>query len=269
MGKARTALKDFDDLPDDKLEALPTLPGTIYKDTNFRLDMQGMTTPVTEKRNKQVVVIEPAKHNLQIQVNKNTTVSTLKKAVPNTVAGPILVPSDAPCTSTTDLPVPRGKSDEQEDGRGVEVAILTPYALYVLQPLPLARRRLRSPSPPPSASAAALEADKDDAGNGQRRCASGKGAGRSRERRGSARTDTSTQHAFHAHAALELRGQHLPLCRVRRAAPVLEVHIRLARLRVLVDFPSLASSANTSPLRSAATPRAVGHDAGREDALLG
>lgn len=31
----------------------------------------------------------PAKHNLQIQVNKGTGISTLKKAAPKTVAGPV------------------------------------------------------------------------------------------------------------------------------------------------------------------------------------
>jgi hypothetical protein len=42
MGKASKALKDFiDDIPDSDLEALPTTPGTIHSDIDFRLDMQG------------------------------------------------------------------------------------------------------------------------------------------------------------------------------------------------------------------------------------
>lgn len=32
------------------------------------------------------------KHNLQVQVNKGTSISSLKKLVPSTVAGPVLVP---------------------------------------------------------------------------------------------------------------------------------------------------------------------------------
>ena len=33
---------------------------------------------------------KPPKHNLQIQVNKGTSISTLKKVAPKTVAGPVL-----------------------------------------------------------------------------------------------------------------------------------------------------------------------------------
>ena len=35
----------------------------------------------------------PAKHNLQIQVNKGTGISTLKKTAPKTVAGPVFAAS--------------------------------------------------------------------------------------------------------------------------------------------------------------------------------
>jgi len=35
-------------------------------------------------------------HNLQIQINKGTSISTLKKFAPATVAGPVLVPSSQP-----------------------------------------------------------------------------------------------------------------------------------------------------------------------------
>ena len=35
-------------------------------------------------------------HNLQIQVNRGTTITTLKKLAPKTIAGPVLVPSGDP-----------------------------------------------------------------------------------------------------------------------------------------------------------------------------
>lgn len=42
---------------------------------------------------------KPPAHNLQVQVNKGTTETTLKKLAPATVAGPALVPSDKPWTA--------------------------------------------------------------------------------------------------------------------------------------------------------------------------
>ncbi|KAM0259449.1 hypothetical protein ACHAQJ_003344 [Trichoderma viride] len=86
MGKASKSLKAFiDEIPDSSLTGLSTSPGTIYSDTDFRLDMQGMTTA--------------QEHNLQVQINKNTTISTLKKFAPKTVAGPVLVPSNSPSSA--------------------------------------------------------------------------------------------------------------------------------------------------------------------------
>lgn len=44
MGKAKNAIKDFiENIPDNKLIGLPSNPGTIYSDTNLRLDMQGVS----------------------------------------------------------------------------------------------------------------------------------------------------------------------------------------------------------------------------------
>ncbi|KAF5724335.1 hypothetical protein FMUND_933 [Fusarium mundagurra] len=81
MGKASKELKQFiNEIPDSCLNALPDNAGTIRKTTDFRLDMQGMTTD--------------GKHNIQVQV----TISTLKKVAPKTVAGPALVPSDGSWT---------------------------------------------------------------------------------------------------------------------------------------------------------------------------
>ncbi|KAI1177569.1 hypothetical protein F4777DRAFT_541438 [Nemania sp. FL0916] len=80
MGKANKALRAFiDGIPNSKLESLSTNPGKIHSDDDFRLDMQGMTSD------------KPPKHNLQIQINNETRISTLKKLAPKTVAGPVLV----------------------------------------------------------------------------------------------------------------------------------------------------------------------------------
>ncbi|KAF2768103.1 hypothetical protein EJ03DRAFT_274905 [Teratosphaeria nubilosa] len=89
MGKAQKALKAFiEGIPESKLTNLTKSIGTLYKDDDFRLDMQGMTSD------------DPAKHNLQVQVNNGTAISTLKKAAPKTVAGPVLV---AAGTSASDV----------------------------------------------------------------------------------------------------------------------------------------------------------------------
>ncbi|KAL2206896.1 hypothetical protein CC79DRAFT_1398762 [Sarocladium strictum] len=83
MGKASKSLKAFiSSIPDSALNRLPLEGGTIYINTDFRLDMQGMTSA--------------QEHNLQVQINKGTTISTLKKFAPQTVAGPVLVPSEDP-----------------------------------------------------------------------------------------------------------------------------------------------------------------------------
>ena len=43
MGKAKKALESFiNSIPDSKLTGIPTQGGTLYKDNDFRLDMQGV-----------------------------------------------------------------------------------------------------------------------------------------------------------------------------------------------------------------------------------
>ncbi|KAF7955396.1 uncharacterized protein EAE97_000655 [Botrytis byssoidea] len=86
MGKNTKRAEDFiDDIPDSTLTGFPTSGGTIYKDADFRLDMQGMTTG------------DPKKHNLQVQVTK---VTTLKKAAPKTVASLLVLQDDPPSAET-------------------------------------------------------------------------------------------------------------------------------------------------------------------------
>ncbi|KAI0346108.1 hypothetical protein BDW22DRAFT_1425635 [Trametopsis cervina] len=87
MGKADKALVAFiNAIPDDKLTAIPTNTGTLYRDTDFRLDMQGMTTG------------NPQRHNLQVQINKQTTISTLKKHAPATVSTYLSAPGATAAT---------------------------------------------------------------------------------------------------------------------------------------------------------------------------
>ncbi|PUU82922.1 hypothetical protein B9Z19DRAFT_966241 [Tuber borchii] len=78
MVNAKKSLQNFinDGIPASKLTGFPESAGTIYSDQNFRLDMQGKTTD--------------GKYNLQIQINRGTKLTTLKKAAPATVAGPVL-----------------------------------------------------------------------------------------------------------------------------------------------------------------------------------
>jgi hypothetical protein len=44
MGKAQKALKSFiEGIPASKLEKISSGPGTLYKNSDFRLDMQGVS----------------------------------------------------------------------------------------------------------------------------------------------------------------------------------------------------------------------------------
>ncbi|KAM0124279.1 hypothetical protein ACHAP3_010486 [Botrytis cinerea] len=79
MGKNTKRAEDFiDEIPDSKLTDFPTFGGTIYKNTDFRLDMQSMATG------------DPKKHNLQVQVSKET------KLAPKTVASLLVLQDDPP-----------------------------------------------------------------------------------------------------------------------------------------------------------------------------
>lgn len=101
MGKATKALKAFiEGIPDTSLARLSMSAGTIYSDTDFRLDMQGVRIPIPFDQIYLLLtcvqMTTAQEHNLQVQVNKGTSISTLKKVAPATVAGPVLVPSGSP-----------------------------------------------------------------------------------------------------------------------------------------------------------------------------
>jgi len=68
----KKALKAFiDEIPAAKLENFPGSPGTLHKDDNFRLDLQGLTKTA---------------YNLQIQANKGAPNTSVRKAAPQSVA---------------------------------------------------------------------------------------------------------------------------------------------------------------------------------------
>ncbi|KAK8031011.1 hypothetical protein PG990_000745 [Apiospora arundinis] len=78
----------IDDIPDEKLEGFRLVPGNLYHDNNFRLNMQGMTVT--------------GEYNLQIQINYECEITSIKNYAPNTVAGPVLVAQSYVNTSKTD-----------------------------------------------------------------------------------------------------------------------------------------------------------------------
>ncbi|CAF9921434.1 MAG: hypothetical protein ALECFALPRED_001797 [Alectoria fallacina] len=68
MGKAKNELKDFiANIPNAKLTGFPSSETTIYKTSNLRFDMQTVTTK------------DPRCYNLQVQINKHLTITSLKR----------------------------------------------------------------------------------------------------------------------------------------------------------------------------------------------
>ena len=72
--------KYINSIPSIKFLDLPDGQGTIHKDMNLRLDMQGMSSH------------NPPRHNLQVQVNRECVITSLKRVKGDTVAGPVFVP---------------------------------------------------------------------------------------------------------------------------------------------------------------------------------
>ncbi|KAN0123204.1 hypothetical protein V8E52_003157 [Russula decolorans] len=69
----KKALKTFiEEIPESKLENFPSAPRTLYDDDDFRLDLQGLTKSA---------------YNLQIQANKGSGNTSVRKAAPQSVAG--------------------------------------------------------------------------------------------------------------------------------------------------------------------------------------
>ncbi|KAI8652736.1 hypothetical protein NCS57_01338600 [Fusarium keratoplasticum] len=74
----------IEDIPDGKLLEFSDTPGPIYKEQNFRLDLQGKTTA--------------GGWNLQIQVNREAETKRLRALAPKTISGPVLVTLEANMT---------------------------------------------------------------------------------------------------------------------------------------------------------------------------
>ncbi|TFY79618.1 hypothetical protein EWM64_g4395 [Hericium alpestre] len=86
MGKGSKALRAFiNKIPDNKLEGFTESEHTIYHDRNFRLDMQGMTNT--------------RKYNLQVQLNKQTNISTFR-GYPSSTEGEGVLPAGASASET-------------------------------------------------------------------------------------------------------------------------------------------------------------------------
>ncbi|KAK0620852.1 hypothetical protein B0T14DRAFT_567568 [Immersiella caudata] len=79
MGKGIKALKQFiDEILDSDLKGLPTSGGTIYI-YQWRFQAGHMTSS--------------GEYNLQVRINRGTSISTWKKFDSVTAAGPVLVPA--------------------------------------------------------------------------------------------------------------------------------------------------------------------------------
>ncbi|KAK8034619.1 hypothetical protein PG993_009614 [Apiospora rasikravindrae] len=100
MNWKKLVTKFIDDIPDEKLQGFRTSPGLIWRDVNFRLNMQGLTTA--------------GEHNLQIQVNNATSVTTLKPLAPNTIAGPVFVAQSSVSTSAIKGSTAKSKANGQK-----------------------------------------------------------------------------------------------------------------------------------------------------------
>ncbi|KAF1940272.1 hypothetical protein EJ02DRAFT_406725 [Clathrospora elynae] len=71
MGKNTKKVQEFiESIPDRKLQGLPNSCGTLFKDQDFRLDMQGMTSG------------SPKNYNLQVQINNETSFTVAKALAP-------------------------------------------------------------------------------------------------------------------------------------------------------------------------------------------
>lgn len=101
MGKNTRLCKAFvESIPAEKLSGFVTNTGTIFSDNDWRLDMQGVSTrdPMGFASSMvlttgQMTSDKPSQHNLQIQINKQTSITSLKKHAPKSVAT-LIVPAD-------------------------------------------------------------------------------------------------------------------------------------------------------------------------------
>jgi hypothetical protein len=89
----KKALKAFiDEIPAAKLENFPGSAGTLYKDDNFRLDLQGVSVPFSigafldYSLTRISAQVTQTAYNLQIQANKGAPNTSVRKAAPQSVS---------------------------------------------------------------------------------------------------------------------------------------------------------------------------------------
>lgn len=91
----KKALKAFIEcIPASKLENFPSNAGTLFKDNDFRLDLQNVSTgpdsdpfsPI-HTLSKTSAQLTSTAYNLQIQANKGSENTSVRKAAPQSVAG--------------------------------------------------------------------------------------------------------------------------------------------------------------------------------------
>lgn len=103
MGKFDDLLEEFiESIPSSKLTGFSESKHLVWGTTEFRLDMQGV------RRNQSIEhrlnptglngscwqMTSDGKFNLQIQANKGAKATTIARAAPNTVAGPVFIGRD-------------------------------------------------------------------------------------------------------------------------------------------------------------------------------
>ena len=120
MGKANKALTEFlDNIPDSKLTGISETPGTLWNDENFRLDLQGVSTvsyyilpkliallaslAYTRNHWLQMTSGTPKKFNLQVQINKQSPITSLKTLASggkNTTVATVIAPVSPEMSAT-------------------------------------------------------------------------------------------------------------------------------------------------------------------------
>ncbi|MCJ1239896.1 hypothetical protein MMC14_007894 [Varicellaria rhodocarpa] len=106
MGK-----KDFtnfvDEIPDNKLQNFPDSQQTLYPKpvgkSNFRLDMQGVSSPLIGQALSEMLERQKTstdQHNLQIQANSDAKKTSVRVTAPDTWAT-VLVAKDSAATPAT------------------------------------------------------------------------------------------------------------------------------------------------------------------------
>lgn len=127
--REKTLLEFIDSIPDIRLEGFPGSEKTVFRDDNFRMDMQcvsTMTTPLARSESFQFAWANtflphrsPATMSgiYKSRFNYETPIPTLKPLAPKTVSGPALVPRTAPLTPDEIRDIFRNTINFEDNGR--------------------------------------------------------------------------------------------------------------------------------------------------------